>query len=161
MRLAGGEVEVAVAAFGIESEGNRDRFDQRRFSTAIFADEKCYVRVHLLPVQVPHGREREWIVIERRDAIAFKEHIVQEVLCIESGHAAESLRDELMNDVAVDVRQPEIPARIPIRKLFVVETEQVKHRRVKVVDVHFVFHGGEAELVGGAVDIAAFGPATR
>src|SRR5262249_54870483 len=38
----------------------------------------------------------------------------------------------------------------------VVEAEQVQEGGVQVVDVDLVRDGGEAELVGGAVDVAAF-----
>ena len=41
-----------------------------------------------------------------------------------------------------------------------IEAEQVQKSGVQVVDVDFVFDGGEAELVRGTVGVAAFGTTT-
>ena len=66
------------------------------------------------------------------------------------------LGDNLVGDVAVDVRQPEVPARVAVRELRVVQAEQVQDGGVQVVDVHAVFDGMVAVLVRRAVDGARF-----
>ena len=53
------------------------------------------------------------------------------------------------------VGQAEVAAGVAVGELFVVEAQQVQDRGVQVVDVDLVFDGGEAEFVGGAVDVAA------
>src|SRR5262249_22124930 len=67
--------------------------------------------------------------------------------------------DQFLDDMAVNVGEAEVAASIAIRQLLVIETEQVENRRVQVVDVDLVPHRSEAELVGGAVDVAALHPA--
>ena len=60
-----------------------------------------------------------------------------------------------MDHVSVHIRKAEVAARVAVRQLLVVETQQVQERGVQVVDVDIVLHGLEAELVGGAVDLSA------
>ena len=64
-------------------------------------------------------------------------------------------RHHLLDHLAVDVGQAEVAAGVAVGELLVVEAEQVQDRGVQVVDVDLVLDGGEAELVGGAVDVAA------
>ena len=56
----------------------------------------------------------------------------------------------------MNVGQPEVAAGVAVGELLVVEAEQVQNRRVQVVNVDFVLDGSKAELVGGAVNVAAF-----
>lgn len=46
------------------------------------------------------------------------------------------------------VRQPEIPARIPISKPFMIEPEQMQQRRMKIVNMHPVLLGPKPEIIG-------------
>src|SRR5690606_19729910 len=46
------------------------------------------------------------------------------------------LRDDVVDDVAVDVRQPEVAALVTIREAAVIDAEEVEDRRVEIVDVH-------------------------
>ena len=66
------------------------------------------------------------------------------------------LRDDVVDDVAVDVGEAEVAAGVAVSEFFVVEAEQVQNGGVEVVDVDYFFDGFEAEFVGGAVDVAAF-----
>ena len=65
------------------------------------------------------------------------------------------LCEQFFHHPAVDVGQAEIAAGVAVGELFVVEAQQVQDRRVQIVDVDVVLDGREAELVGGAVDVAA------
>ena len=67
---------------------------------------------------------------------------------------AKGLRDDIRNDLAVDVGQPEITPRVAVGQALVVEAHQSQQRRVQVVHVDGVIDGLEAELVGRAVDVA-------
>ena len=64
--------------------------------------------------------------------------------------------DDLFHDVAVDVGEAEITAGVAVGEAFVVDAEEVEHGGVEVVDAHAVFNGFEPEIVGGAVNGAAF-----
>lgn len=44
------------------------------------------------------------------------------------------LRADIFHHIAIHIRQSEIPPCVPIRQLFVVESEQVQNRCVQVVD---------------------------
>ena len=63
--------------------------------------------------------------------------------------------NQLLDDLAVDVGQPEVAAGVAVGELLVVEAQQMEDRGVQVVDVDLVLDGLEAELVGGAMDVAA------
>src|SRR5690349_256024 len=65
-------------------------------------------------------------------------------LCQESAH-----------DLSMDIGQAEVPARMPVRQLLVVEPQEPEDGGVQVVDVDLVFDRLEAELVGRAVHLAA------
>src|SRR4051812_49371277 len=58
------------------------------------------------------------------------------------------------DDLAVDVGEPEVAAAVAVGELLVVDAHQMQDRRVQVVHVDLVGDGGDAELVGGAVDVA-------
>src|SRR3954452_16990024 len=64
-------------------------------------------------------------------------------------------RQDFMNYVTVHIRKAKVAARVTVRQLLVVETQQVQEGGVQVVDVDGILHGTEAELVGGAVDLSA------
>src|SRR3954453_23175903 len=63
----------------------------------------------------------------------------------------DTLRDDVLDDVAEVVRKPEIPAVVAVRELLVVEAQQGEDRRVEVVDVDAVLDRAVAELVGRPV----------
>lgn len=50
------------------------------------------------------------------------------------------LSDDPVDHIPMDIRQAEIPARIPICQPFVIETQQIQDGRVKVVEVNLVLH---------------------
>ena len=56
-----------------------------------------------------------------------------------------------MGDVAVDVGQPEVAAGVFVGQRLVIESQQMEDRRVQIVEVHAVFHRGNAVLVGRAI----------
>jgi hypothetical protein len=64
--------------------------------------------------------------------------------------------DDVFDDYPVQVGQAEVAAGVTIRELFMVKAHQVEQSGVRVVDVYLVFDGLEAEVVGGAVDVASF-----
>ena len=64
-------------------------------------------------------------------------------------------RQDLLDHLPVHVGQAEVAAGVAVRQLLVVEAQQVQDRRVQIVDVDLVLDGGEAELVGRAVDVPA------
>ena len=56
----------------------------------------------------------------------------------------------------VDISEAEVPARVAVGEVLVIDSHEVENGRVEVVDVDFVLHGGEAKFVGGAVGHASF-----
>src|ERR1041384_1092215 len=61
----------------------------------------------------------------------------------------------------MNIRETEVAACIPVRELFVIESEQVEDRRVEIVNVNGVLLRLETELVRRAVGGAAFRAAAR
>src|SRR4051794_7926265 len=64
-------------------------------------------------------------------------------------------RQDVSDDLAVDVGQAEVAARVAEGQLLVVEAEQVQDRGMEVVHAHQGLHGLEPEVIGRAVDRAA------
>ena len=60
-----------------------------------------------------------------------------------------------MMDVAVYISKTEVTAGVAKSEAFVIKTHKVQDGGVKVMDVHDILYGLEAELVGGAVGHAA------
>src|SRR5262249_6463894 len=75
--------------------------------------------------------------------------------------ALPALRNNLVNHVARNVREPEVAAAVTIGQLRVIDAEQVKDRRVQIVYVDRFLDGLEPEVVGRAVDRAALDAAAR
>src|SRR5882672_10706008 len=69
--------------------------------------------------------------------------------------AFEILCNQLIDHIAVNIGQPEIPARMPKGKLRMVESEEMKNCGVKIVDMHRVLGGLEPEFIGGAMNMSA------
>jgi hypothetical protein len=59
------------------------------------------------------------------------------------------------------VREAEIAARMAEREFLMIEPEEMKDRGMEVMDVHLVFHGGEAKLIGCAMHVSTFGASAR
>jgi hypothetical protein len=51
----------------------------------------------------------------------------------------------------VNVRQTEVPTRVAVSELFVIEAEEVQNGGMQVVHVDLVLHRGESKLIGAAV----------
>src|SRR5207253_6965791 len=66
------------------------------------------------------------------------------------------LSQKIAHNFAVHVSQAVVAALEAVDELGVVETEDVHDRGLQVMDVHLVTRDREAELVGGAVRVAAF-----
>ncbi len=49
-------------------------------------------------------------------------------------------RQHLFHHIPMYIRQPEVASGVAVGETFVVESEQVQHRRVQVMDVDFVLH---------------------
>ena len=60
-----------------------------------------------------------------------------------------------MMDVAVYISKTEVTAGVAKSEAFVIKTHKVQDGGVKVMDVHDILYGLEAELVGGTVGHAA------
>ena len=69
------------------------------------------------------------------------------------------LREDLPDDVPLKICQSVIATGKSVCQLFVVESEQVQHRRVQVMNRDGILDGTKAEVVGRSVDGAAFDPA--
>ena len=51
-------------------------------------------------------------------------------------HVPSRLRDDIADDAAMHIREPELAALEAVGEAFVMDTEAVKNRGLKVVDVH-------------------------
>ena len=60
-----------------------------------------------------------------------------------------------MDHIAVNIGQSEVSSSVTIRELFVVEAHQAQHGGMQIVNMHRVFDGFEAELVGGSMNVSA------
>ena len=56
----------------------------------------------------------------------------------------------------MDIGEAEVPAAVAVGEFFVIKAEQMEHGGVEVVDVDFVFNCLKTEIIGRAVDLAAF-----
>src|SRR5260370_32870586 len=65
------------------------------------------------------------------------------------------LCDQVVEHVAGDVGQAEVPSAVAVGQLGVLDAEEVEDGRVNIVHVDGFIDGLEAEIVGGAVDRAA------
>src|SRR5262249_25306964 len=74
-----------------------------------------------------------------------------------SGSMLSSFGHDLPNHHPMHIGQPKIASRVAIRQPLVIESQEVQDRRVQIVHVDAVLLGGEAEVVGGTVDVAALG----
>ena len=76
------------------------------------------------------------------------------------GTASRMLRQDVVDDVAVDIGQPEVAAAVAISQTLVVESDQVQNRGVQVMDVDLVLGDVKAELVGGTISCSRLHPSS-
>jgi len=57
-------------------------------------------------------------------------------------------RDDVVSHFAVDVGQAEVASAVAVYESFVIQTEQVKHRCMQIVQMHLVFDRLVAQFVG-------------
>ncbi len=100
-------------------------------------------------------RINEVIGMPRNQAIELIECRMVQQLAITDGALLSKLANNLFNDASMHIREAEIAAGIPIGQFFVVEAQEVQNRRVQVMDVDFILDGGEAKVIGRAMDVAA------
>lgn len=68
----------------------------------------------------------------------------------------ETLGDNVLNDLTVDICKAEMPALELEGKLLVVDAQQVQDGGLKVMNVNLVVHGVEADIVRGSIGDAWF-----
>src|SRR5947208_16346303 len=78
----------------------------------------------------------------------------------EEAQTSQMLRQKLLHHVPMHVRQAEVAALIAGHELQVIHPQRVQYRRLKIVNMHRVFHDAPAPLVGCAVAELASDPAT-
>ena len=61
------------------------------------------------------------------------------------------LAEQLLNNTAVDVCQPEVPTRMSIGQSFVVKPHDVQDRGMKIVNVHGVLFDAISDVVRLAI----------
>lgn len=70
-------------------------------------------------------------------------------------------RQDVLNNVSVDIGETKIPTGIAVGQVFVIEAHEMKDGGVEIVDVDFVLHGSETKFVGCTVCHTAFDPSSR
>src|SRR5690606_21482186 len=74
------------------------------------------------------------------------------VRCNPRRAAGSALCKDLADHATMHIRQPEIAPRVAIRQAFVIESQQMQHGGMQVVDGHRVLDRAEAELVSRPVN---------
>ena len=57
--------------------------------------------------------------------------------------------------MTMNVGESEISSGIAVGELFMIEAEKMQDGGVQIMDVNFLLHGGETELIGGSISHAA------
>lgn len=70
--IGGGEVHVAAAAFGVESDRDSNSFEQSRFASAIFSHEKSNLRMNAELCQRMNCRNGKWMPIPMDNVLTEK-----------------------------------------------------------------------------------------
>ncbi len=70
-------------------------------------------------------------------------------------------RQDVVNHVAVDVRQTEVTPRVAVRQFLVIDSEAVKDRRMEVMVVNLALHSGKSEIICRAVDVTSLHATAR
>lgn len=81
-------------------------------------------------------------------------------LSLPNGGGVRKLRQDVVDNAAFDIGQPEVAAAVGISQFFVIEAELVQDCGVQVVNVDFVFNRGESKVVGCSVNRATFDTAS-
>ena len=66
--------------------------------------------------------------------------------------ASAGLGDNVLQDTAMHVREPEVTTGVSVGKTFVVNAQQVQHGGMQVMGVSSVFHSQDSMRVGLSVD---------
>ena len=67
--------------------------------------------------------------------------------------------EDLLHELSMHIGQSELAALVGVRQTFVIEPEEVKHRRLQIVNVNGILNDVKAEFVSLANDDAGFNPA--
>src|ERR1700722_997337 len=86
MRCTRGEIEILAAPLGIEIQSDGDGFQQRRFTRAVFADEKSDVAMEFDFIERSDGGEIEWVDIKRRNLISREKDGGEEGMALRRSH---------------------------------------------------------------------------
>ena len=70
------------------------------------------------------------------------------------------LRQDFLDHVAMHIRQPHIPTAEPVSQLCMIDSQQVQHRRMQIMDLDFILDSPVSKLIGGAVGDASFDPSS-
>ena len=71
------------------------------------------------------------------------------------------LREDIFDDVTVDIGQPEVTTFITVREFLVIQPKEMENRRVEIVKMHAPLDGLETEVVSLTVGKARFYTAAR
>src|SRR5579863_797438 len=72
----------------------------------------------------------------------------------------DSLRDDVANHITRNIGQPEVAATVTVRKLCMVDSQQIENGGVNVVDMHRLVDHLPAEIIRRTVGHSALDPAT-
>ena len=72
----------------------------------------------------------------------------------------QALSNQPLNNLPVNIRQPEVPPCVTEGELLMVETQQMQQRSMQVMNVDTVHLRSEPEFIGSPVDRSALRPAT-
>lgn len=64
----------------------------------------------------------------------------------------------ILNDLTVNIGEAEVASAVAVGQGFVIEAQKVEKGGVEVVDVDLVLHGGEAEVIGGTMNVSTLDP---
>ena len=109
------------------------------------------------PGESPSPKVLATIVVGAHDRVAFRSFYIlsADLMFVGLRMSFRVSGDDVFDDRPVHVGQAEVAAGVAIGELFVVEAQEVEQGGVQVVNVDLVFDGLEAQVVGGAVDVAA------
>lgn len=68
----------------------------------------------------------------------------------------EKLREDALDDVAMDVGEAEVASAVMEGELLVIESEQMEDGRVEIMHMNAIVDGFISKIVGGAVSHSAF-----
>ena len=74
--------------------------------------------------------------------------------------AVRNLDQDVMHNVSSDIRQPEIATAVEICQAGVIQTHQVEHGGVKIVNMRLLLHGLIPKIISGAGRYASLDSST-